>query len=389
LSAVEAKQMTDPFHILEAKGIRVVIDLRVGHVRELTIERGGRSISPLHTAPWVEDSSITGDSTLPGNLRYLSGDFFCAPFSTSDVENAPPHGWPANSAWKLQYSRRDGASMIGRYELERPVMGARVLKEFRLTDHHPFLYQRHIFVGGHGATSVANHAMIRFAGQGALAFSKKAYGRTPSIALETDPTRGRSQLVYPAYFEDLKRVPSTDGTTVDLTRYPIGRRHEDFVMLVENRENKIGWVSALRPDRGDLFLSLKDPSVLPVTFLWYSNGGRDYRPWNSRHTGVLGVEEGCSYFGSGHRASVEPNDLSTSGVQTAIKLCANQELEVRNVIGTIPIKDTIVGVDGIEFFGESLCVIDLNGSRETVPWDGIFLSANPLRSADSENGALA
>ncbi|MBV9219294.1 MAG: hypothetical protein JOY94_07745, partial [Methylobacteriaceae bacterium] len=88
--------MTEPFHTLAAAGIRVTLDLRVGHVRELALERDGRIVRPLHTAPWVDDPHITSDPSLPGNLRFLSGDFFCAPFSTSDVEAAPLHGWPAN-----------------------------------------------------------------------------------------------------------------------------------------------------------------------------------------------------------------------------------------------------------------------------------------------------
>ena len=39
-----------------------VLDLRAGHVRTLEIAQGSRSIQPLHTAPWVEDASITGDT---------------------------------------------------------------------------------------------------------------------------------------------------------------------------------------------------------------------------------------------------------------------------------------------------------------------------------------
>src|SRR5262249_28174855 len=160
------------------------------------------------------------------------------------------------------------------------------------------------------------HAMIRFAAGGTLAFSPKACGRTPNKPLESDPNRGRSLLLYPAQFEDLW-APMADGTRVDLIRYPIGSRHEDFVMLVEGARRRLGWARALRPDRADLFFSLKNPAVLPVTFLWFSNGGRDYRPWNGRHLGVLGVEEGCSLFGDGHKASTEPNDLSRTGVKTS------------------------------------------------------------------------
>jgi hypothetical protein len=367
--------MSDTFHVLEAKGIRVQVDLRAGHIRELIIEQGGRSISPLHTAPWVDEPTIAGDVNLPGNLRFLSGDFFCAPFGKADLENAPPHGWPANSAWRVRETRSTDFGIIGRYELERPVMGATILKELTLRHNHPFLYARHLFTGGQGAVSVANHAMIRFEGNGRLAFSKKAYGRTPSQGLETDPARGRGKLAYPSRFEDLKWVTTAEGDTVDLTCYPIGDRHEDFVMLVEDFGSEIGWASAWRPDRADVFLSLKSAAVLPVTFLWFSNGGRDYHPWNGRHVGVLGIEEGCSYFGDGHKASIEANDLSRNGVPTAISLREDGAVDVRNVIGCLPVSDRFPGVADVQWSEGKLTIVDAKGGQQSCAYDAHFLTS--------------
>jgi hypothetical protein len=366
--------MADIFHDLEAKGISVRVDLRVGHIRELIIDQGARSISPLHTAPWVDEPTIAADVNLPGNLRFLSGDFFCAPFGRADLDNAPPHGWPANSAWRVKETRSTAFGVIGRYELERRVMGATVVKELTLRHDHPFLYERHVFKGGRGAVSVANHAMIRFETNGRLAFSKKAYGRTPSQGLETDPARGRGRLAYPARFEDLKAVATAEGAIVDLTHYPIGDGHEDFVMLVEDFENKIGWASAWRPDRADVFLSLKSAAVLPVTFLWFSNGGRDYQPWNGRHVGVLGIEEGCSYFGDGHKASIEPNDLSRTGVPTSISLIGDGEVDVRNVIGCLPVPNRFPGVADVQWSDGKLTVVDVTGGQESCTYDDRFLT---------------
>ena len=79
-----------------------------------------------------------------------------------------------------------------------------------------------------------------------------------------------------------------DGTIADLTSYPFASAHEDFVALVENTANDLGWAAALRPDKRDIFLSLKNPRDYPITMMWFSNGGRDYAPWNGRHRGVLG-----------------------------------------------------------------------------------------------------
>jgi hypothetical protein len=357
------------FHAIEAKGVRAVLDLRVGHVRSLEIEQGNRTIQPLHTAPWVDDPAIAGDATIPGNLRFLSGDFFCAPFSTSDLDDGPPHGWPANSAWKVIESARGTA----RYQLDRTILGARLIKELAVRDGQPFLYERHIFIGGEGAVPVANHGMTRFDAPASISFSPKLFGETPATALEPDPKRGRSRLLYPAHFTDLSRVPMADGGVADLTQYPFADAHEDFVSLVERPGNPLGWAAALRPDKSDIFLSLKDPADYPITMMWFSNGGRDYAPWNGRHRGVLGLEEGRTFAGHGHRASIADNPWARQGIATSLVLDPKGEVEVRNVIGGVALPAGWSKIAAIEAGKAQLAVVDVSGSRHAVPFDETFL----------------
>src|SRR4051812_29018812 len=92
--------MPERFSTVQAKGIEVVVDLAVGHLRSVEIERGGRKLTPFYTAPWLDDPAIASDESLLPNLRFLSCDFFCAPFSATDDPAVPPHGWPANSRWE-------------------------------------------------------------------------------------------------------------------------------------------------------------------------------------------------------------------------------------------------------------------------------------------------
>lgn len=365
----------EKFHTITAEGVEATLDLRAGHVRRFAVEQDGRTLTPLHTAPWVDDAAITSDETLPGNLRFLSGDFFCAPFNSSDLDNGPPHGWPGNSAWSLlgAADHPDGGT-IARYELQKPVMGARVIKEFTLRDGHPFLYERHIFMGGDGAVPVANHGMTRFTAGGTLSFSPKLYGMTPDSAPEPDPARGRSRLAYPTHFTDLTKVPMADGGVADLTTQPFAERHEDFVMLVEQPGSRFGWAAAARPDTRDVFLSLKNPADYPVTLLWFSNGGRDYAPWNSRHIGVQGIEEGRTYAGYGHRASIEPNPLTDAGIPTALVLKPNGEAEVRNVLGGLPLPQGSSRVVSVTTGPGTLTVEGDGGRSVTVPFDDEFLT---------------
>jgi hypothetical protein len=139
----------DHFTIVAA-GIKVALDLSVGHAASFEVTREGRTTAPFHRAPWADEPEVAGTEGAP-HLARLSGDFFCAPFGATDVEPAPAHGWPANARWEPLgvTAVRDGVT--ARFALERPVMRARVLKELTLRDGHPFLYQRHIFEGGAGA----------------------------------------------------------------------------------------------------------------------------------------------------------------------------------------------------------------------------------------------
>jgi hypothetical protein len=334
-------------------------------------------LTPLYTAPWVDDPAVANDESIQPNLRALSGDFFCAPFGGTDEEGVPTHGWPANSAWDHLDTRAyaEGGS-IARYVLKKRPAGARLLKEITLRDGHPFVYQRHIFEGGAGVISVASHAMTKFSPRGRLAFSAKAYAETPKQPLEADPARGRFALAYPARFTHLGKAPLKDGGTTDLLSYPIAERHEDFVMLVEATGSSLGWAAAIREDAADILLSLKNPRDFPVTMLWFSNGGRDYAPWNGRNFGVLGIEEGRAWSAYGYAASAAPNPLSESGVPTVLKLNPEGTTEVRHVIGGLPLPAGWTSIGAVRAAPDRLILGGASSRSAEIdaPYDGGFLA---------------
>mgnify|MGYP000055597885 CR=1 FL=1 len=365
--------MTEKFHTITAPGVSLTLDLDVGHIRRFEVETGGRKLTPLHTAPWVEDKAITGDPEIEPCLKYLSGDFFCAPFASSNVEAGSPatHGWPANSRWEVLDEETRGDRTTARYVLTRPVMGARITKEISLRGGHPFAYQRHTFDGGEGEVSAASHGMTRFSSRGRLSFSPKAYADIPSLAQEPDPSRGRSLFKCPARFTDLTKLPLADGSEVDLHDYPVAEGHEDFLMLVEAKDSPLGWAAALRPPEKDIMLSLKNPADYPVTFLWFSNKGRYYAPWSSRHAGVLGIEEGRAYSAYGHKASIEENELSRAGIPTSVMLGGSVSL--RHAVGGIPLPGGWREVAGIAAGDGVLRVTGDTGETIEVPYDPGFI----------------
>ncbi len=367
--------MSERFHRMQAAGISLAVDLAVGHIRDFTVEMAGRKLTPLHTAPWVNDPTITDDPEIQPNLKYLSGDFFCAPFGASDVEtDAPGHGWPANSTWLLVDEERSRGAVTARFVLGKRVMGAEVVKEFTLRDGHPFLYERHVFNGGSGAVSAAGHAMTDFKGEGRLSFSPKAFGYLPAATQETDPARGRSLFATDVRFTDLSKLPLASGKTVDMHRYPLARRHEDLAVLVEAPDSRLGWAAAVRSDGGDMMLSLKNPADFPFTYLWFSNGGRFYKPWNGRHRGVLGIEEGRAYSSAGHAASIAPNPFSEEGFPTSLTLMPEGSVAVRHVIGGIPLPEGWSQVRDVAVEGDHLRVSGDSPYAARIPFDAGFLA---------------
>lgn len=354
---------------VEADGIGVTLDLAVGHIKSLVVKRGGREVAPLHRAPWIEE---VHEPDMPAHLARLSGDFLCAPFGLSDLDGSPAHGWPANSPWKHLDTKAIEGGNVARFELEKRVMGARVVKEFTVRDGHPFLYQRHLFSGGEGAISVGLHMMVALPHGGHLSFSPKRFIETPPDPQEGDSTRGRSLLAYPAHFSDLKKAPRADGGTANLTCYPFDRNYEDCAMMPEAPGHELAWGAALRHREGDLVLSLKRPEDFPSTLLWMSNGGRYYSPWNSRHRGVLGLEEVRSYLLSGHKASIAPNPFTDQGIPTSISLSADGEVDLRQAIGIMPVPMGWDRVTDVEMRGDGLAVLSDIGEF-TVPYDPGFV----------------
>ena len=342
-----------------AEGISFGFDARTGLLDGFTVEDEGHVVAPMHRAPWVSTRETLPHATAP-HVATLGGDFFCAPFAGSE-EGSPLHGWTANSPWTIVTHR---PSLL-RAKLQRTVHGATVVKELGVQNGHPFVYQRHVFTGGSGNIAVSNHANVSLAGGGLIRCSPKSSWETLAAVPEPDPGRGRSALLYPARSVDPSRFPGADGS-VDLTRFPWGPRHEDFVIGVEAPGHDLGWTTVTRPAEGDLYLSLRNARRLPMTMLWHSNGGRNYPPWSGRHYGCLGVEEGAAGFLLG--LSVE-DDLAGSG---SLSLNPEGVAEVRHVIGAIlwpsgePIESVHLTDDSLEVRGD-------RGSVRYLSFRGKFL----------------
>ena len=348
---------------LSVPGAGLRIDPRLGMLTALWFETDGRRIAPLHLAPWLDEPAVQADAALPLVERRLAGDFFCAPFAMHGVASLPIHGWPANSPWEVEEITQTAKGGHARLSLLRPVQGARLTKVVELSAHDPLVYQTHDLAGGDGPLTVGHHPMVRMAGRAWMSYSPKRLAQTPVQPLEP----GGGWLTYPASSTDLTAFPGRDGPA-DLTRYPQSRGHEDFVTLIEAPGSRLGWTVVIREDEDDMVLFLKDPAVLPVTMLWFSNGGRVYAPWNGRHTGVLGIEDGCAAGLASLAAAAAANPVSDTGVATVLHLAEGQRHRIRHVIGAVPRPAGWQQVRSVQIDGASLVLKEVSGEHVVLPY---------------------
>lgn len=355
-------------HRIAARGIQFDFLPRGGVLDALSVTDAGLTIAPLHRAPWTE-GEVPPDA--PPHQRWLAGDFLAAPMGASDQGL---HGLPANGDWQVLAS----APATLRAVLGAEVRGATLVKELSVEADHPFVYQRHLFIGGAGALPLANHAMVSVPNGAKLSFSRKRWWETLAEPLET--VRGRSCLAYPRRSEDAAEFPGADGGVVNLHRYPWGEAHEDFVAGIEDPASALGWTAVVRPREGDLYLSLRNPAHLPMTMLWHSNGGRDYAPWNGRHRGCLGVEEGAALPMLGLSSQEVPDPLTAAGQPGLVTLDPQGTVEVRHIIGAIAWPEGQM-VAGVMLEGDVLTVTGDWGAERKVPIRGGWLGLQKAQAA--------
>ncbi len=142
-------------------------------------------------------------------------------------------------------------------------------------------------------------------------------------------------------------------------------------MLVEDEGSRLGWTATMRHGTHDVVLQLKYAAVLPLNLLWMSNGGRDTKPWNGRHTGVLGMEEARCYSSRGHAAAVADNPLRQAGVPTTFEL--GDEVEIRQVLGGVPLPSSWTEIVAVEPGPDGLHIADVSGAALSLGYDAGFL----------------
>lgn len=343
--------MSDGLVRLAHGDAEALIDPSVGNIPHWKVS--GRV--PLHVAPWRDEADVQDDPDVALVDKRLAGDFLCMPFGRDDVHGGPIHGPTANDPWDLV----EQDVSVARFALSTGVLGAHVTKEVRLVG--PCLLQTHTVDGGAGDVTFAHHPMVRMAEGGRLSFSPKRAALTDPVAQHA----GTNLWALNQLRGDL-HLDREDGSSWHPGTYPAGQVVEDFCTLVEARGTALGWTCVMRNAEDDMVIVVKDAAMLPVTMLWISNGARDFPPWNSRHKGVLGIEDGRAMGGEGLAAACADNRLTSMDVPTTITLGPRHV--IRHAMVSLPRPPGWSELASVTLHGGELQLREAGGGTLTIPF---------------------
>jgi hypothetical protein len=349
------------FHLITPE-LDLSVTIRAGHKAPVVFHLPGRDVSPYALAPWLPHEF----PDMPPLLSVLRGDFLCLPFGGQ--QNGPPHGDPANAEWSL-VSQNERTITLRQHASDS---GASIEKTLSTRPGHHAIYAEHRISNLDGAYNYGTHPILDLTAiAGRISVSPFRYASTfPGYF--SDPANGETQALKPgAEFTDLTSVPLAAGGTTDLTHYPARLGNDDLVMMVNapaTPEQPFAWSAAVLD--GYVWFALKNPADFPATLFWMSNGGRPGPPWNSRHTGRIGIEEVCSYFSHG----VDESRKASPGYPTTRHFKPDETVSLRMIHAVAPVAENFGKVVSICPVAEnSVAITGESGEEIIVPVEWGFV----------------
>lgn len=371
--------------LMKTSCVELALTVTGGHLAPVTFfPQEAHPIQPYAIAPWWNEPL---EPTIPAILATLRGDFFCSAFGANTEAHAgrilPLHGETANGMWQAIGRGSSASGCWLQLGMELTAQGGRCRAITALVSDQSVIYQRHDLSRLTGPINPGHHATLAFpsmAGAGRLSFSRLKCALTYPEPTERPETGGRSCLQPDVAITDLREVPCIEGSTTDLTRFPARRGFEDVAILCTDPTVELAWSAVTFPERGFVWFSLRDPQRLSCTQLWFSNGGRDYPPWNGRHLNVMGIEDMTGYFHIGIAASCRDNPLTDRGVRTALHPDREGRISIPYIQGVARIPhgfDQIAAIEALR--DEERILLRANSGLEvTLPCHAGFLETGQI-----------
>ena len=130
------------------------------------------------------------------------------------------------------------------------------------------------------------------------------------------------------------------------------------------------------PEQGYVWFALKNTATLASTTMWFSNGGRHYPPWNSRHKRVVGIEDVTAFFHYGIVPSTRPNSISDEGFPTFLEAQPGALLRIPYIMALAEIPSSFKRVATIEAAPDGQGVLLKSSDEQSiqVPLDLSFIT---------------
>jgi len=371
-----------PSWIFASNKVEAAVTQLGGHLAPVKFRLKHGVVQPYAIAPWAEEVL---DRKIAPLFHALRGDFFCAPFGGNETpyngERHLIHGETAQARWKLKSLTRSRAQTRLHLSLKTKTRPGRVDKFLFLRRDETALYCRHALTGMSGKMSLGHHATLKFpakAGSGLIDTSPISHGQVLPVPFENPAGRGYSFLKVGAPFVHLDKVPASDGTQADLSRYPARPGFDDLAMVTHQAAPDFAWTAVAFPEERYVWFALKDPRVLRSTILWMSHGGRHYPPWNGRHVNVMALEDVTAYFHIGLAESARKNPINRRGIATSLLLDSRRPLIVNYIMGVTEIPAKWGRVKSIICVPGGIQINSPRGRPVHVPLDPAFLYSNHL-----------
>jgi hypothetical protein len=367
---IETKEVLgQPSYLISSDSIDLSITIQGGHMAPVSFYKDSDSIQPYYISEW----SKKGYQDEVKVLEPLRGDFFCCPFGGDNNwngESHQPHGEPAYKSWEeKEYSKIRGLTKLV-LSMKTQIRPGKIDKTICLHNGQNIVYSQNLITGFEGKASLGHHAILP--GTDDLCYidmSPIQFGITDPDATEKFVNEEYYSIQPGQRFNSLKDVPTIwkDPNTTDCSVFPNREGFMDVIQVFNETQTTPAWTAVTHRQKGYVWFSLKDTSVLPSTVLWMENRGRKGKPWDGTNN-CIGLEDVCSYLGAGLVKSAEENEINTLGIPTSHNLTSNNSFAVNYIQGVCKIPQGFDRVKNIDFSDpEQIRLISFSGKDVDTP----------------------
>lgn len=320
----------------------VTMQPRGAMLRDLVVrDADGRTMRPLHRAPWVGTPEA---ARFGGLMEGLSGEWPCVPFGLRP--DPPVAGWPEPQGWDDPFAHGYAAHHDWTLSVTAQGLEARI----DMPADHPVRRLRRRVQPVADGIGIDLWVEVR-------RDCRLPIGLHPVFALPDTPERMQLSVegaecvfahpetapddpspVRPgAMSRSLASIQGIAGAALDFSHLPRDEHSETRLLVTGGT----GRVTLADRETGQVSALTYDAAQFPFVMLWVSNRGRALAPWSRRHL-ALGVEPVRAAFDLGTGVSTQPNPLSRSGADTAFDLSARDGFHTRyEITASVPLRGAV------------------------------------------------